>query len=205
MSWRVLILLLLFAMVASWQGGQQLGHWLVDQAPESIASAFNSKEDRRQVLDADGKPLAPQPPQPRIDGTLGVPREMSPVEWTIAPIFASGADANSYKKDGDEDEENSEKSEDNRSADNTNTDSIRTIDVSPSAFTDSRRTPAATPASPDTWQQALKKELTRCSGLGFFQRPNCITTAQNKFCGPNNAWGKTADCPAQTNNISAGG
>ena len=131
MSWRALIIFLLLALAASWQGGRELGLWLVTQAPESIASAFNPKDDRGEVLDADGKPLAPQPPQPRIDGTLGVPKEMEPVEWTIAPVIASRADANSYKKDGEEGEEDDEENagQQNNDPNSSNPDNVRTIDV----------------------------------------------------------------------------
>ena len=111
MSWRALIFFLLLALVASWQGGRQLGLWLVEQAPESIASSSNATQAQGQVLDADGKPLAPQPPQPRIDGTLGVPREMAPIEWTIEAVIASREDANSYKKEGDEDEDDDDESQ----------------------------------------------------------------------------------------------
>jgi len=182
MSWRALILLLLLAVIASWQGGRQLGLWLVEQAPESISSASNSESESGQVLDADGKPLAPQPPQPRIDGTLGVPKEMEPVEWTIAPIIASRADANSYKKDGEEndedDEENSERRDSERNGSSTDNDSVRTIDV---RHTDSGSS-SARPAAPSpnlvvSWQELLKKELAQCNSAGFFKRPACIQSA----------------------------
>jgi hypothetical protein len=69
------------------------------------------------VLDADGKPVAPQPPQPRIDGTLGVPREMRPIEWTVEAVIASYEDANSSGKksdDDDDDDEDKEKSSERR-------------------------------------------------------------------------------------------
>ncbi len=210
MSWRALILLLLLAVIASWQGGRQLGLWLVEQAPESISSASNSESESGQVLDADGKPLAPQPPQPRIDGTLGVPKEMEPVEWTIAPIIASRADANSYKKDGEEndedDEENSERRDSERNGSSTDNDSVRTIDV---RHTDSGSS-SARPAAPSSnlvvsWQELLKKELAQCNSASFFKRPGCIQSAQSKYCGPNNAWGKVSDCPDRTTVNNPGG
>lgn len=201
MSWRALTLFLLLAIVASWQGGRQLGLWLVEQAPESIASAFTPKNESGEVLDADGKPLAPQPPQPRIDGTLGVPKEMAPVEWTIAPVIASRADANSYKKDGEEDDE-SENEEDKE----TSSDSVRTIDAR-TPGTDSSTTRPNTPPPPPvlSWQDSLKKELAQCNSVGFFRRPGCIDTAQSKYCGPNRAWGKIAECPERTNTFNPGG
>jgi hypothetical protein len=207
MSWRALIIFLLLAVVASWQGGRQFGLWLVEQAPESIASASNPGEDRRQVLDADGKPLAPQPPQPRIDGTLGVPREMEPIEWNIAPVLASRDDANSYKKDGDEDEEDEDAEQDEESRSNNNDpDSVRTVDVRAQTASSQTVRPGATaPTQPSNWQDALKKELAQCNSVGFFKRPSCIQSAQNKFCGPNNAWGKVTECPSRDAPVISGG
>jgi hypothetical protein len=208
MSWRALIFFLLLALLASWQGGRQLGLWLVEQAPESISSSTTATQARGQVLDADGKPLAPQPPQPRIDGTLGVPREMAPVEWTIEAVIASRADANSYKKEGDEDEDDGEESEEDRDARRDRTsdpDSVRAVDVSPPASSSSTTRPVTTPAPLFTWRDELKKELTQCNSVGFFRRPGCIDAAQTKYCGPNKAWGKVAECPDRgTSNISGG-
>jgi len=200
MSWRALIIFLLLAVVASWQGGRQLGQWLIEQAPESIASAFNPTDDRSQRLDADGKPLAPQPPQPRIDGTLGVPREMEPIEWTIASVLAAGEDANSYDRDGEGRDENDTDSSDG------DQDTVRTLDVSSSsAITAAPRPVPVTPLAPDSWQQALTKALAQCNSVGFFRRPGCIDAAQNKFCGPNNAWGKVTGCPARSSDVQIGG
>jgi hypothetical protein len=201
MSWRALTLFLLLAIVASWQGGRQLGLWLVDQAPESIASALTPKSENGTVLDADGKPLAPQPPQPRNDGTLGVPKEMAPVEWTIAPVLASRADANSYDKDGDKEEE----SEDEQNKESSS-DAVRTVDVfAPSANFLAPRPNTPPPIPALSWQESLKKELNQCNSVNFFRRPGCIDAAQSKYCTPNKAWGKIAECPERNNAISPGG
>lgn len=205
MSWRALTLFLLLAIVASWQGGRQLGLWLVEQAPESIATALTPKNESGTVLDADGKPLAPQPPQPRIDGTLGVPKEMAPVEWTIAPVIASRADANSYEKDGEEngEEDDARENEEDQEA---SSDPVSTVDMlAPRADFMAPRpnTPAPIPAL--SWQESLKKELTQCNSVSFFRRPGCIDTAQIKYCGPNRAWGKIAECPERTNVFNPGG
>jgi hypothetical protein len=202
MSWRVLIIFLLFTLVASWQGGKQLGYWLIDQAPESIASASDASKDREQVLDADGKPLAPQPPQPRIDGTLGVPREMEPVEWTITAVIASREDANSYK--GDDEDEDAD-SNDNVDPANTSPDSVRTVDVSAGSKATSGQVATAKLSSAESWQQQLKKELAQCSSVGFFRRPACIEAAQKKYCDPNNARGKIPECPSPFTDTPYGG
>ena len=224
MSWRILFLVLIVAGIAAWQGGIHLGTWLVAQAPLSVASAPSSGPSG--LLDANGKPLAPPPPQPRIDGTLGVPREMAPIEWAIEAVIASYEDANSHGKnsdddDDDDDDENKEKSSERRDYEAsaagrglpTGPRDIATIDLglpgvgpgakpqpTPSANTGSIPAPLG-----GAWQQALKKDLEQCTKQGFFQRPSCIQNARNKHCAPNNAWGKVADCPAPSSDSPIGG
>jgi len=229
MSWRTLIVFLLLAAVASWQGGAQLGEWLVARAPESIASGSGTKENRDQVLDASGKPFTPQPPQPRTDGTLGVPRASVPVEWSITtPTLASDSGIGTAEMAVDA-EGNYEKLDNELAAGGAalaqGQSDVATLDIASTTATKSTPagtvtgTPARTGSAPAqseglrtstntdptkapvitvySWQQNLKKEIDQCSGLGFFQRPTCIQNARNKFCAPNNAWGKTADCPAR--------
>ncbi len=225
MSWRVLIIFLLLAAVASWQGGLQLGEWLVARAPESIASASSSRNNSgEQMLDANGKPFTAQPPQPRVDGTLGVPRESAPLEWTVTAVIAEqfDADPNAMKVDA---EGNYERQDHELAAGGaellSGNHDIATIDVgdttkeqyaAPTAQGTTVRTGntrqdnaqvnqpdrLTTPASAAlTWQQALKKDIEQCNSAGFFQRPSCVQNARNKFCAPNNAWGKAPDCPAR--------
>lgn len=225
MSWRALFIFLLLAAVASWQGGIQLGEWLVARAPESISSAPGSKDSKEQVLDANGKPFTAQPPQPRIDGTLGVPRATAHVEWTIAPVIASQTDTGSIPmlvdSEGNYERRDSELAAGGLGLASAQND-VATLDIA-SARTDTsgaagnasarntagnasqqnNRVVTPTDTSRTTivanlsWQQSLKKEIDQCSSLGFFQRPTCVQNARNKFCAPNNAWGKTADCPAR--------
>lgn len=221
MSWRILFLLLLVAGIAAWQGGIQLGTWLVGQAPLSVTSASTS--DAAAVLDADGKPRAPQPPQPRIDGTLGVPREMAPIEWTIEAVIASYEDANSSGKNSDEDgdDDDDEKSSERRDYEAsaagrglpTGPRDVATVDLGLPGVSPNAKPQSASPTNTRTiaapldgaWQQALKKDLEQCTKQGFFQRPSCIQNARNKHCAPNNAWGKVADCPAPSSDSPIGG
>ena len=60
MSWRVLIVFLMLAAVASWQGGVQLGNWLVTRAPDTLASVAD-KDYKALALDANGRPITAQP------------------------------------------------------------------------------------------------------------------------------------------------
>jgi hypothetical protein len=205
MSWRVLSVFLVLAAVASWQGGIQLGNWLVTRAPDTVASVAD-KDYKTLKLDALGRPITAQPPQPRIDGTLGVPRELDPIEWAIEAVTADDfeTDPNRMKVDDDEDDEGtvsegSETSDAKRLARNTRESADPTANSA--GASDSARRPTAPPVPPGitvsviSWQQSLKQELEQCAKVGFFQRPTCLQNARNKYCAPNEAWGKTADCP----------
>lgn len=209
MSWRVLIVFLMLAGVASWQGGVQLGNWLVTRAPDTVASVAD-KDYKTLKLDALGRPITAQPPQPRIDGTLGVPREIEPIEWAIEAVTADDfeTDPNRMKVEDDDDDEDtvsegSETADARRLARNAKERSDSTENSAPSSGSTAR--PAAPPVPPGitvtviSWQQSLKQEIEQCGKLGFFQRPTCLQNARSKYCAPNNAWGKTADCPARQN------
>ncbi len=230
MSWRTLLVFLVLAAVASWQGGIQLGEWLVSRAPESIASVAGTKDTKEQVLDANGKPFTPQPPQPRVDGTLGIPRTSKPVEWTITPIPASITDVGNtamvVDSEGNYERRDSELAAGGSELAHSQSD-VATLDIAAGpAKTQTAASPSASarsaPVAPNfvfegirtsentdptkapvvtvySWTQNLKKEIEQCANLGFFQRPTCIQNARNKFCAPNNGWGKTADCPARDN------
>ena len=210
MSWRVLIVFLMLAGVASWQGGVQLGNWLVTRAPDTVASVAD-KDYNLLKLDAFGRPITAQPPQPRIDGTLGVPRALDPIEWAIEAVTAEDfdTDPNRMKVEGDEDDDEdtakdgSETADAKRLARNTRESSENTPSAAPPSNSMTR--PTAPPVPPGitvtviSWQQTLKQELEQCGKLGFFQRPTCLQSARSKYCAPNDAWGKTADCPARQN------
>ena len=210
MSWRVLIVFLVLAAVASWQGGVQLGNWLVTRAPDTVASVAN-KDNKNLKFDALGRPITAQPPQPRIDGTLGVPRELDPIEWAIEAVTAEDfeTDPNRMKVEGDDDDDEGTASEGSETADAKrlarNANDRSDPAANSTGTSDSARRPPAPPVPPGitvsviSWQQSLKQELEQCGKLGFFQRPTCLQNARNKYCAPSDAWGKTADCPARQN------
>lgn len=236
MSWRVLIVFLLLAALASWQGGIQLGEYLISRAPESIASSSRPKESNDQLLDANGKPFTAQPPQPRVDGTLGSPRERSAIDWKITPSLATqfSEDPTAMKVDADGHvitegaEGGYERRDHELSAGGKGLPSgqndIATLDIAnpkqdasvgsarpyPTTGNNSANaTPPVVAQQPRpaqlTWQQRLKADLDQCASQGFFQRPTCIQNARNRYCAPNNAWGKNPDCPARTPEFSTGG
>ena len=87
MSWRLLFATLLLALGASAWGGIQLGDWLVAHAPPAApAPGQDAAASQQPVLDANGRPYVAQPPQPRIDGTLGVPDKPADREWAINTV-----------------------------------------------------------------------------------------------------------------------
>ncbi len=87
MSWRFLIATLLIALGASAWGGIQLGDWLVAHAPAAApAPGQDAAASQQPVLDANGRPYVAQPPQPRIDGTLGVPDKPADREWQVNTV-----------------------------------------------------------------------------------------------------------------------
>jgi hypothetical protein len=86
MSWRVLFATLLVALGASAWGGIQFGDWLVAHAPAATRTPGETDANQEPILDADGRPYTAQPPQPRIDGTLGVPDRPAGTDWAVATV-----------------------------------------------------------------------------------------------------------------------
>lgn len=233
MSWRFLFVFLLLTALAAWQGGIQLGEWLIARAPDSIASTSRPKESNELILDANGKPFTAQPPQPRVDGTLGPVRERTEIDWALDARVADPFSAESTEMKIDADGMPIEASEGNyEKRDNelfpggsslpSGQRDIATLDVANTkqdtnqagrqqanagsgSENSSIQQAAPTRPAPQTWQQALKNDLNQCASLGFFQRPTCVQNARNRYCAPNNAWGKTADCPARSSDPAIGG
>lgn len=88
MSWRLLFAILVVAAGAAAWGGVNLGDWLVAHAPQAILAHGQGDAAAQDgpVLDANGRPYVAQPPQPRVDGTLGVPDRPAGSDWTIPTI-----------------------------------------------------------------------------------------------------------------------
>ena len=219
---------LLVALGASAWGGIQLGDWLVAHAPVAAPAPGQDGADGQQpVLDANGRPYVAQPPQPRIDGTLGVPDKPADREWAIntVSLFDSVSDPNvklsRERISADQAREIAAASQQVPLP--TGTSDVSTLDLqAPGTSTavnggagqgqvqaggygsgSGQMMPA--PPPPNTaqapgapgWQDALKRELAHCATQGFFERPSCSWAARNKYCAPNRAWGTMAECPAR--------
>lgn len=215
MSWRSIFALLILAVVASAWGGLRLGNWLVAHGP---ALAGNMQERLETptvpVLDADGKPLTSQPPQPLIDGRLGVPSKPTEVAWEIpaeslnqtksnqvvavatTPITMVEAQQIAAANSGGSRNLVGIADVGNLMGGNAKP-PLQPIDV-PAPPPPPNATQASPRGNAQAWQANLRQDLQACSAESFFDRPSCAWAARNKYCTPNSAWGATPDCPAKS-------
>lgn len=209
MSWRFMFVVLFIAAGLSAWGGITLGHWLVAQGPETPPMPEDILPSDVPVLDADGKPYTAQPPQPLVNGRLGVPETMAGVDWHIPEVSLAEQDnlpiAIATTRITMEEARNIALSEDGQYQGLADVgdligalqgqQGIQPVDIPPPPPAPAA---AATAETDMNWQQNLRQEIAACSNLGFFERPSCAWAARNKYCGPRNAWGSTADCPAKS-------
>lgn len=205
MSWRLIIAILLLATGASVWGGVELGNWLVAHGPQKSLVVVPPDPDDMPLLDADGRPFTAQPPQPLADGRLGVPTAIEPQTWEI--------DANALQQKNPsialattsislEEAISIAMAEQGSSlqgiaqvdlGNNTGDDSVAIIPQPPPPSQE-----VQTPYTNDgNWQASLQQELRACGNKGFFDRPSCSWEARNKYCAPNNGWGRVEGCPAK--------
>ena len=211
MSWRLIFVVLVVAAGASAWGGIRLGDWLVAHGPQATVKPATPDIPTVPVLDADGKPFVPQPPQPLMDGRLAVPEEAQQVAWELPqetaaestdnPVIAMATTTISMME------------AEQIAAANGQNNLVGIADVGDLGLGAGGRNqplqpiesqaPPPTPAAPAqpqnaSWQASLRQDLQACSALGFFDRPSCAWAARNKYCEPNNAWGKVRDCPSKS-------
>ncbi|WP_322995872.1 hypothetical protein [Castellaniella sp.] len=206
MSWRVITAILLLAAGAAAWGGLRLGDWLIIHSPSQVQQISDSASTQGDVpvLDANGRPFVAPAPQPLSNGRLGVPSLPPPVDWQLQPtplmdenrpialatttITMDEAIALAAQSQMDDSGLQGIANIDML----LNSQTVQPIDVPPPP-------PAPNPAAVTNanWQATFQAELKSCEALGFFSRPSCAWAARNKYCGPNNAWGKAPDCPAE--------
>jgi len=217
MSWRVLFATLLLALGAAAWGGIQLGDWLVAHAPKATAApGQESLVSQEPVLDANGRPYVAQPPQPRVDGTLGVPDKPSGESWTVSTVslFDTTTDPSvRISRDNISMDEARELAATSPVPLPSGSSDVTTLDLQslppttttvppPNQQAYAVNPPVTMPTAPTqpqagsgAWKEALQRELAHCANQGFFERPTCSWNARNKYCGPNRAWGTIAECP----------
>lgn len=204
MSWRFIIFSLLIAVGASAWGGYLLGHWLIENGPMRDTPVILYDDMYEQpVLGADGKPFLAQPPQPLVNGRLGIPDTPETVTWEIderydlfrerPPIALATTHismSEAIRITGRDEELGGLQGI-------ARLDRVQPIEADEPPPPPSQEVVQTDPphAGGSNWQAELQKELNACQALGFFQRPSCAWAARNKYCAPYNAWGQVPNCP----------
>lgn len=205
-------------MAGSSLAGVFVGNWLVSEAPVVDESTrTNVGLNAEQVLDASGRPLAGVAPQPLTDGTLGVPKNEIQPMWEIQAIslFDSNLDPMVSLAIGNEGFTIADVLNQAGAGLGEGSSDIATLDITQGSNAGSGSDPvgdiarqqgnnnsASTAQTTRTgppagnWQQALDEAIRACDSVGFFSRPGCIEQARQRFCGPNNGWGRYRHCPS---------
>nr|WP_246814987.1 hypothetical protein [Parapusillimonas granuli] len=212
-----MVALFLAAGASAW-GGLQLGNWLVAHGPAAPVIEERPELSSVPVLDANGLPFVAQPPQPLVNGRLGIPELPDSYPWEVSEASIDELKSNptidiaTTTITMDEARQIAESMGEGQSlqgiadvgslglgagqAAGQNM-PLQPIEVAPPP---PPPPPVVTPqaAGGNQWQAALRQELQACSALGFFDRPSCAWAARNKYCEPNNGWGRVRDCPAKS-------
>ncbi|NYT58590.1 hypothetical protein H0A65_06585 [Alcaligenaceae bacterium] len=215
MSWRILIAILIVLAGASAWGGLRLGDWLVAHGPVAPPIAEHPELSSVPVLDANGLPFMAQPPQPLMNGQLGVPEAPDQLAWQVSEtavddIVNNPAIAIATTKISMEEAIQIAEFGDNSSG-------LQGIaDISGLGLGNNQSNNGNAPLQPiemapappppsnvgatgnNAWQAQLRQALQACSAENFFNRPSCAWTARNRYCEPNNAWGRVGDCPSKS-------
>lgn len=185
-------------------GGFLLGAWLSWNAPADLTVVSpNPAPVPRQgsaeapVAQIDAGVFVPEPPQPRLDGTRGVPRRLvqptAPVPLVSAldqpppdtVLSAIMPDPEAILPPYDPATELAPAQQVPRPASQ-----ITTVDAT-----------SATPApAVEGWMVALRTDLQRCMSQSAVSRGICQEQAQWKHCSNNNGWGRIPECPATGQN-----
>jgi len=202
MSWRFLIILLVIMLATAGMAGVGLGEWLVTKAPSaSETTRANLPEPTTKTeRDISGRVIIPQPPQPLLDGGLGLPNQAKVQLWELQPnsLFDGFIDPMVIiSREGQSYTVGDMLSKAGQDLPQGPTD-IQLLDVTQAGGASS----AATPNSNATrsvlpWQDQLKEAVEKCDAGSFFDLPNCMERARDKFCTPNKAWGKHPLCPGR--------
>ncbi|TEA77099.1 hypothetical protein ERE07_17120 [Allopusillimonas ginsengisoli] len=209
MSWRFIFAILLVAAGASAWGGLKLGDWLVAHGPVAPAPPAHPELSNVPVLDANGLPYTARPPQPLVNGTLGVPAQASQTKWQLPDTSIDDMTSNpaihvaTTKITMDEARMLAEGGQGGLSGiadvgalgmpgDSGANQPLQPVEMAPPP------PPPAPTANSQAWQASLRQDLQACSAKSFFDRPSCAWSARNKYCEPNKAWGRVPDCPAKS-------
>ncbi|NYT70384.1 hypothetical protein [Pusillimonas noertemannii] len=211
MSWRSIFVVLALAAGVSVWGGLRLGEWLVAHGPVATASSHHAPLVTVPVLDADGKPYTAQPPQPLVDGRMAVPEGPPQIAWQIPESSLDETKSNQVIAVATTSITMVEAQQIAAGGGSSNFTGIADVGNLMSGLNQGGQPlqPIESPQSPPpqvasrpvgnsgAWQARLRQDLQACDAESFFDRPSCAWAARNRYCTPNNAWGRVADCPAK--------
>ncbi|HUH88246.1 MAG TPA: hypothetical protein VL003_09375 [Pusillimonas sp.] len=218
MSWRLIFAILILAAGASVWGGLRLGEWLVAHGPVATTTAHHAPLVAVPVLDADGRPYTAEPPQPLLDGRLAIPEDPPQIAWQIPESSLDETKSNqviavsttsitlveaqqiaaggSNKLTGIADVGDLMGTLNQGGQGNSGGGPLQPIEAPQMPVPQVASAPVGG-ANNNAWQARLRQDLQACDAESFFDRPSCAWAARNKYCTPNNAWGRVADCPAR--------
>lgn len=205
---RKYILMALGCVGAVALGGFLLGAWLSWNAPADLTMVTaNPPPVPRQgsaeapVAQIDASAFVPEPPQPRLDGTRGVPRRQVQANAPIPMVSALDQPPPDTVLSSVMPDPNAPPPETPQPYDPAATLTPAQQAPQPAgqiATVDATTTPPA-PAV-EGWMVALRTDLERCGSQSGVSRGLCQEQAQWKHCSSNNGWGRIAECPATGNN-----
>ncbi|GAA0515447.1 hypothetical protein N5K27_13750 [Pigmentiphaga sp. GD03639] len=204
---RILMGLAFVAMVVV--VGVLFGLWLswnapVDRAAEAPVPVAQGRPGEAPVAAVDQETYLPEPPQPRVDGSRGVPSR--PVQPSAPIPLVSAADqpqpdtllstiAPDMQTVNPGSPLPAHLAEPPAAAQ-----SPRIIVEPPSQQVATVVAGADAAGGQEPWIQSLRAELARCASQGVVGRVICNEKARWKYCNTDNRWGRIAECPATGNN-----
>ncbi len=209
--WARITIFLVAALMAAAAGGAWLGHMLVQQAPHS--SAPTAANGAPTAIGANGVAAIPEPPQPRVDGSLGIPSRQSVGASQDVPLVSILDDkelkiaaSSASSSQGPDDLEALLIRESNFE--------VKAVDAQASANQERSRTrpelppelafavalPADAPAAVPAWRDTLRASLARCENQRYFSKNECEQRLRVQHCDPNGGWGQVPECPAYLRN-----
>lgn len=215
--WARISIFLIAALMVAAAGGAWFGHMLVQQGPKGPIAA--SPGDAPIAIGLSNGQI-PEPPQPRMDGSLGVPERTPAIPVPEAPLVSiledenlqiSAATTSGTSQGGGDDLEALLLRENNftpRSAEPPASTAAATQQPAPRRAADlppelafAVALPADAPApSAPAWLEGLRSSLARCTNQRYFSKNECEQRLRLQHCEPNRGWGQVPECPAYLRN-----
>lgn len=204
---RILMGLAVVAMVVL--VGVLFGLWLswnapVQRAAEVPVPVAQGRPGEAPVAAVDEQSYLPEPPQPRMDGTRGVPaRPVMPAEPVPLVSAAENPQPDTLISTIAPDLETLASPTQPAAGAQAEMPRVIVQQSFPEVATVVAGVEAPDPrgqAGEESWVQALRAELSRCASQGMVSRVLCNEQARWKYCNPDNRWGSVPEWPATGNN-----